>query len=228
MRPSNVTLPFTWSYSALSAYEKCPAKIRYKREGFKPPKNKYLERGIAVHEAGEAFLKSPHRRNPPEDYAKNFNVPMLKLRGYNPIAEGEVALTRAWEPTGWFGPQTWFRAKIDARYVDPQQDDLMHVVDFKTGRPRPSYQLQDLCYTVATFAKHPEIERVRLEFWYLDHGVVLGPKKELRRKNVFEGGKRELTVRAARFENERGWKEAPGAHCQYCDYSQRKGGPCKY
>lgn len=221
------TKPFAWSYSALSAYETCPGKIRFKREGHIMEKNIYMQRGIDIHTEGEVYLKKA-RGEVPATYSK-LKQEMIQLRKNSAIAEGEFAFTRNWaKKVSWFDKDVWFRAKIDAHYFDKTDPSLVHVIDFKTGRPKPSYILQDQIYTVAMFEAYPQAEKVKLGFWYVDHGLILPEKPKIfKRSNILNGWRKELDIRARRFETEKKWLEKKGAHCSYCEFSKRKNGPCK-
>lgn len=224
---TNEKKPFTWSYSALSSYETCPAQAAYRKAKTPTKLNKYLIRGIAVHQEGEDYM-SGKIRNVPKAYSK-FADQMKYVRKIGGISEAELAFTRQWDQTGYWAKDVWLRVKMDLRWMDPNEKDLLNVVDYKTGTPKASYKLQDLIYTVTGFLAHQEAMRLQLQMWYLDHGVVM-PERSfvVKRSNILRGGLKELELRAKRFENEKDWKPKKGSHCQYCDYSKRKGGPCKY
>lgn len=225
--------PFAWSYSSLTTYETCPLKDKFRRDKAPKPFNKYLTRGIAVHQLGEDYLNGKLKKVPTE-YAQ-FAKPLAELKKAGAQAELELAFTRQWEPTEWFGDRTWFRCKLDVQHEGPSQPDkkgdvgaLLRVIDFKTGRPK-EYPEQERINVMAALLGEPEAVAATMEFWYLDQGVVLPKKPKLYvRKNMLSGAMKEYTIRAARMEAEKKFLPKKGSHCSYCDYSRRKGGPCKF
>jgi len=225
--------PFAWSYSTLVAYETCPLKHKFRLEKAPKPFNKYLERGIAVHKLGEDYLNGKLKRVPKE-YAQ-FAKPLAALKKAGAQAELELAFTRKWEPTEWFGDRTWFRCKLDVCEDHPLHQEkqgregvLLRVIDFKTGRPK-DYPEQERINVMAALLGDPQATCATMEFWYLDHGVALPKKPKLYvRKNMLKGAMNEFEVRASRMEKEKKFLPKKGAHCAYCDYSKRKGGPCPH
>ena len=222
--------PFYWSYSALTAYETCALKRKFQLDKAPRPQNKYLERGIAIHKLGEQFLKGELKKVPKE--YKLFAKPLTELRKLGAQAELELAFTRKWELTEWFGERTWFRCKLDVQHDIPTPRPVLRpnlrLIDFKTGRPK-DYPEQERLTVMAALLAAPESLGATFEFWYLDHGVILPKKPKLYlRKNMLRGTMKEFEIRAARMEKEKKFLPKKGAHCSFCDYSKRKGGPCPH
>lgn len=218
--------PFFWSYSSLSTYETCALKYKYRKEKIPTRPNKYLENGIKVHKLGESYLKGTIRKIP-EEYAQ-FKDPIKELRSEQAQSEVELAFTRKWELTGWWD-DPWLRIKIDALIgVEHSLEGVATIIDFKTGRPK-EYPDQERLYKTGVLAAYPEVNKALVQFWYLDHGIVL-PKSPVvvSRKNFLAGAQKEFEIRAGRMEKEKKFAPTPGGHCSYCDYSNRKGGPCKF
>lgn len=219
---------FTWSYSALKDFETCPAKYKYRREKTPTRKNEYSQRGIEVHEGGEKYLKGEGKL--PKEF-KLFSKQLKDLRDkLAASAESAVAFTRKWHLTGWWDPDVWLRIKLDVSWIteDVRGDEFAHVVDFKTGKPR-EYPEQERIYAAATLCRYPEPKRVDVQFWFLDHGIMM-PKRPAvySRANALRGIQQEFTLRAKRMEQAKKFEPRPGGACKFCDYSKRKGGPCKY
>ena len=225
--------PFAWSYSSLTTYETCPLKDKFRRDKAPQPYNKYRERGITVHQLGEDYLNGKLKKVPKE--YEHFAKPLTELRKAGAQAELELAFTREWLPTEWFGDRTWFRCKLDVQNDGPFKQGkkgneglLLDVIDFKTGRPK-EYPEQERINVMAALLGKPEAVAARIQFWYLDHGVVLPKKPKIYvRKNMLSGTMKEFEIRASRMEKETKFLPKKGSHCSYCDYSKRKGGPCKF
>lgn len=216
---------FAWSLSRLGDFETCPLKYKYKSiDRVHTPPNKYAERGIRIHELGEKYLKGK-LRSVPKEYAK-FKLQMQMLKKESAISEGQLAFDRKWNQTGWFDDNCWFRIKIDARYFE--DDETITIIDFKTGRVKDYAIQQDVSGFVGLLTA-PNAERAKVKFWFLDHGTELPTRGGVYlRKKTLPGSLKMFESRAARMEKEKKFNPTPGAHCSYCDFSKRKGGPCKY
>ena len=220
--------PFAWSYSVLTAYETCPLKRKFQLDKAPKPFNKYMSRGIEIHQEGEDYLNGKLKRVP-QSYQK-FSDQLKALKKNKAQAEQELAFTREWKLTEWFGDKTWFRCKLDANHKQEtiQGAFLLRVIDFKTGRPK-EYLEQERVNVMAALLGEPRAKAATMEFWFLDQGVCIPKKPRMYiRNNMLKGAMKEFEIRAARMEAEKKFPPKIGSHCSYCDYSKRKGGPCPH
>jgi len=125
--------PFSWSYTALTAYENCPKAYAANRFYCTIPwvDTEAIIYGNRVHKAAELFLKGiPHpdieALKPVEKYA----TAMLRS-GHRVEAELEIALTRQLKPVSWFAKDAWFRIKLDI--VITKQKVNVWYGDWKSG-----------------------------------------------------------------------------------------------
>ncbi len=225
-----ISRPFAWSYSALGDYETCPAKYGFRKAKVPTPKNPYMERGIEIHGEAEAYLKREVRALPKS--LKLLKDEFKELLVVDAIAEGQMAFTRKWEPTGWFADDVWLRVKVDAHYRS--DDKTARVIDFKTGRVpfEDKYSEQKRIYAAAGMCHYPAVSQVSVELWYVDHGIIRpdpakGKREIYTRKSHLRGIQQEFTLRAKRMESDKVLKPRPSiTNCKWCDYSCHKGGPC--
>lgn len=214
----------SWSYSSWRQFTQCPAQWRYERIDRLPkaPPGPPLLRGIAIHEALEAYLKTPEGAEIPPDL-ESWQHELERLRSLpGLVAEGQFAFTEAGEVCDWKDwDRCWLRAKLDAHYV---LKDTLHLVDFKTGRVRDQDGVHQLeLYAWVGFTAFPEIAKVRPELWYLDAGDLDDRHLFTRRKD-FAHLDRVWRSRAAEVLEAEKYDPKPGRHCHWCPYAG--GNPC--
>ena len=140
--------------------------------------------------------------------------------------EQQLGLDKNWQPTEWFGADTWCRIVMDCMYDDLKLDHLRIVIDHKTGKIRAEHEQQLDLYAIGAFATAPKnITEVRAELWYLDQGEI--NEKIFDRADV-EKLKKEWAKRAALMFKDRTFKPNPGDACRFCPYRKDKSGHCKY
>lgn len=215
----------TWSYTRWSDYATCPALYKFKYlDKIPTPKNAAMARGTKIHELAEAYVRKQIGGLPKE--LARFAAAFQKLRAKaETVAEQEWGFTRAWEPTGYFAPDVWLRAKCDAAV--PLKSKVT-VIDYKTGREYPSHVQQTSLYALAAFQQYPQVARVQTQFWYLDDGHQVD--------EVFT--KAELPVmrevweeRVTPMEADTEFTPTPGEACRKysgCPMGKSKGGPCAF
>lgn len=160
------------SYSSIKKYELC-ARWFYIEKVLKVKggSGAGAERGEKMHKALENFLKGTRKTLPKEvaDFADDL-AELKKQKGL--MVEDEWAFDNHWEPVAWKHAEVYMRMKLDAMY--PMKKDAMMVIDFKTGKVKESEHVEQAgLYALGTFIHHPEVKRVTVEFWYLDHDEVL-------------------------------------------------------
>lgn len=213
-----------WSYSRVELYERCPLAFKLRHIDKVPEEpSPAMERGNRVHADLAAHILG---QGPiPAEGAKMAG--MLGELAALPMAmksvEQEWGFDRHWNPTGWFGKDTWLRVKLDACVVYP--DGTADVIDHKTGKKYATNNDQMELFALAVFRKFPDVVQATTRLWYVDSGdevakdfvVVdadyLMARWEQRIEPMFAD-----TVFAPR----------PNDKCRFCSYAKGKGGPCKF
>lgn len=222
-----------WSYSRLSAYEKCALQAKYKYIDKLPePESAALVKGGEAHDTLAQYL----RGDLPTDGSfepsivpgwTHFGRLLNDLRDLKPEVEQQWGYNRRWQPTGWFGKDTWFRSVLDASLV--YGDNTGDVIDFKTGKPYPpDTAKQAELYAISMVQRFHAITHVTVRFWYVDLAQQ-GAEAVYR----FEKGQaQELMPRwekkAEKMLTDEIMAPRPGEHCKWCPFAKSKGGPCKY
>lgn len=166
-----------WSFSSLQVYEKCPlqAKLKYV-DRIPEPKSKFSERGTAIHDSAEAFVRGDVKELIPElsCYAEELHTLRDLYAQGRVIVEQEWAHTKNWDQTDWRAEDAWLRLKLDFLVLMPDEITGM-VVDLKSGKKHGNeikHAQQGQLYTGCTFIRHPKLKRIITEFWYSDQDDI--------------------------------------------------------
>lgn len=219
-----------WSYSRYGDYTQCPAMFKYKHLDKLPTKGSpAMQRGSDIHKEGENWLKTPGKRPLPASYV-NFKAEMLQLKGLAPMVEQQWGFTRQWQPTGWFGNDTWLRIICDVavKYDDGTAD----IIDFKTGKMYETNKDQVELFSTSPFMKWPEVNEVTTRLWYLDvtdpSGAGDNVVEQEYTRGDFDRIKAGWEKKVQPMFNDRKFAPRPSGKCGWCDFSKAKGGPCKF
>lgn len=223
-----------WSFSRLYTYRRCPAWFKYQNlDKIPQPPVPAMERGSAMHQTLEDFIKNPRKRLP---VAMKLIAPtMAKIRKQTPRAELELAFTRDWKPVSWFDAQLnegGVRIKIDLIYR-PNADTLC-VADYKSGRVNPEgHQEQLRLYKLAMLlTEATQAQAITTGVWYIDHESVprlLSTTVKASFTATLKDEQKYWIKESAKLVKDKLFKPTPGRNCAWCPYSFRKqlttGGP---
>jgi hypothetical protein len=150
-----------WTYSRLEKFETCPKQFfhtKVLKDVFEPPTEATIW-GKVVHIAFEKRIRDgtplPEGMTQWEGIASRIE----KLPGRK-LMEHEMALDDAYRPTEW--NQAWTRGIADVVVLNGKQ---AAVLDYKTGKQKPSEQLN--LYAAYIMAHFPEVERVETGYIWL-------------------------------------------------------------
>ena len=214
-----------WSYSRYADYRQCPLRFKLKHiDRLKEPGSPAMQRGSEIHKKGEDWLNAKRKRKLPEEYT-HFADEMHQLRELNPMVEQQWGFTSDWEPTSWFGSDTWLRVVCDVAIV--YDDGDADVIDFKTGRKYDTNEEQVELFGNAIFWKFPDVERVTTRLWYLDQPNDNEVVREFERKDAPKV-RREWEKKIVPMFKDKRFAPTPNEKCRWCAFSKDKGGPCPY
>jgi hypothetical protein len=135
--------PFSWSYTALSAYENCP--LAYAEERFyctsKFIETEAIRDGNRGHQCAEDILNEKVPKDPIYlDKIQPYTTAFLdaKSRGAELLVEHEIALNRQMGRVSWFAKDAWFRGKLDVVLITPMGggEKQAVIIDWKFGKVR--------------------------------------------------------------------------------------------
>lgn len=218
-----------WSYSRYADYQQCPLRFKLKHiQKMKEPGSPAMQRGSDIHKMGENYLKAAKRpRTVPKEYA-NFKDEMAQLHGLNPLVEQQWGFTSKWQPTGWFGADTWLRIVADVAVV--YDDNTADLIDFKTGRMYDTNEEQVELFSAGMFMKFPELEGVTTRLWYLDVDPTKVNPEIVREydRGDFERVRKSWEKKIVPMFKDKRFAPTPNEKCRWCSFSKDKGGPCPY
>lgn len=140
--------PFSWSYTALTDFEGCPARYAAARFYFTTPfqETEAIVWGNRVHKAAELVLKGKDHKDPEAFAPVAPYVTALKASGHFIEAETEITLTENLELTGWFAKDAWLRVKLDV--VVTKEPNTAVLWDWKTGKIKEGDDQLRICAAV--------------------------------------------------------------------------------
>lgn len=185
-RKSDKPKQFTsWGFTRYNDYKQCPLKAKLKHlDKIEEPASEPMQRGIAVGEATEAYVKGQIKKMPME-LAKfrdifNFVRDAFKKHPDRMVVEETWGFTKEWSATPY---DNWakcaVRIKIDCGYYDGEGKDpfvRMTIRDWKTGKFKTDkveeYTQQLELYALGAFMMNPKLKNVEAFLVFLDLGVI--------------------------------------------------------
>jgi CRISPR/Cas system-associated exonuclease Cas4 (RecB family) len=232
----------SWSFSRYQDYKQCPRKFKLKHiDRIKEPGSEALDRGAAIHELAENYLKGKIARIPKE--LKTFETEFKKLKQLykskvNAMhVEDNWAFTKTWDETQWDNwAHCWVRIKLDCAHLE--QDGVLVVTDWKTGKFREemneAYVEQLELYALSALLLKPWLKEVRPRLVYLDASMiypfedeplVYTQKDVARLKKLWE-------KRVAPMFKDKVFAPRPNNKCRWCHYRAANktngGGQCEF
>jgi len=165
----------TWSYSALSTFEKCPYRSYLQKIKKLPePQHPAAKRGTDIHDQAERYVRGEiDFPKTLKKFTESFETLRELFAKGQVELEGDWGFTQDWEICGWRAEDVWARIKLDA--LVRMDETSARVIDYKTGRKfgnEVAHAQQALLYAISTFIRYPEIDFIKTELWYLDHAAV--------------------------------------------------------
>lgn len=224
-----------WSFSRYNTYAQCPLRARLlyidKR---KEPGSPAMERGNDIHKLAEGYIKGQLPRLPKELalFRTSFTALRAAFRKGAVAVEETWAFRRDWTRTTWDDWNgCWLRVKLDAAHV--VGDEVM-VIDFKTGKFSPQYNLDQYLeqldlYALASLLVHPD-KTVTPWLHFLDQDVVYPATDQPRvyTPKDLPRLKREWEKKIKPMLNDRKFAPRPSNMCRFCSFRKDNGGPCQY
>ena len=224
----------SWSHSKLTDFEKCKFLAYLKHDQKIPEPERPLpqgksehanDRGSRIHDAAELFVRG---KGPMTSELMKFSPEFDKLRRLFMLGqvelEGEWGMSREWEIAKWRG--AWLRLKLDALVFRNKYEAV--AIDYKSGKKfgnevKHAQQLQ--LYSLVTFLRHPKLEEIDTELWYLDVDDITC--RHYTRDQALRF-KPNYNMRGEALTSCEKWPPNPNKYtCQWCLYGPEHSGHCK-
>jgi hypothetical protein len=155
---------FSFSYSKLKNFETCPKRSWHldHAKDVKEEEGEALLYGNTVH---KVLAEAVSGKAPLPKHFSNLQpwVDKITRTDGKILVEQQLAITKDFGPTDWFGKDAWYRGIADViKVVGP----VAVVLDYKTGKIiEDGVQLALMAQCV--FSHHPDIQKIRTEFVWL-------------------------------------------------------------
>lgn len=162
-------MPFAWSFSKIKNSEQCPKRY-YEvdvAKNFKEDEGEALTWGNTVHaEFAKALLNGMPL--PPEMAQYENWIDRVRRGPGDLYVERKLALTKDFQPTGYFDSNVWYRGIGDVIRV---WDDVALVLDWKTGKILED-ESQLMLMAQCVFSYFPAVRIVQSQYVWLKHDCV--------------------------------------------------------
>lgn len=216
-----------WSFSAYDLWYQCP--LKYKLEKIDKLKRKdtaALAKGREVHDIIAKYLAKETDWLPETAVkAKNARATYAQFREFDDvIIEKQWGFTSGWKPTGWFSGDTWLRTVVDAGVL--YEDMSAEVIDHKTGKKRSGYADQLELFATSVFCHMPSVTMVttRLQFVDFEEDPVMEDYPAKDRDSLIAKWNKKVEP----MFNDTTFNPRPSDKCSFCDWSNSKGGQCRF
>lgn len=216
-----------WSYSRLHQWEECPllAKEKFITKSIPTDDSPAMKRGKDVHEGLANFLLGKAQGVPREVLVFPRVEKVISEISQFPdkVVEQQWGFTNNWQPTGWFGGDTWFRSILDVGLL--YEDNTCEAVDWKTGKKYDSNMDQMKSQAVAMFGRYRMMTHCTVRLVYVDTGDE--EMAEIR-KDEIPSIKADFEKRVGKMFSDTVFAPRPNQRCRFCPISRSKGGKCAF
>ena len=141
-----------------------------------------------------------------------------RLRVNQAKAEQAWRVDAQWQPVA---SGSWLLGYVDVTFT---RDGLLHVYDFKSGKPYPSHKSQLELYALLGLAQNLEAPAVSVGAIYLDTGKI-GAQRTIDRVEAMTL-RANWTSRALALMADEAYQPKRGRGCYRCAFKDSLGGPC--
>lgn len=214
-----------WSWSRFETFELCPYQFKLKFiDKLASPGSPAMARGNEIHKQTAAYILG-QTDTIPEAVKLPFHRKLLEecRAADDKVVEQQWGFTRQWEPTGWFGNDTWLRTIVDYGVV--YEDMEVEVLDWKSGKAYGHNAEQVELFGLAVLCHFKPATKVTTRLVYFDAGTEQVDVVEAKDKNKLIA---KWTAKVQPMFDEVNFLPRPNDRCRFCDFSRSKGGPCRF
>ena len=205
---------YTWSYSALSEYLKCPRKyyeIRVAQNYEVIPSEKMIY-GTEVHKALEDYVRDGIALAKNYERFKSVVDELIAIPG-DKYCEYEMALTRDKKTCDFKDPDRWVRGIADLLIVD---DDYAFIVDYKTGSNKYPDSKQLKLMALMTFIHFPKVQKIKAGLLFVMHNSFITEQYVRWDMDKYWKDFEQSLARLDMSYDNNIWQANPTPLCRYC------------
>lgn len=216
-----------WSISRLHSYEQCPLQFKEKfiTKSVATDDSPAMQRGKDIHDGIAKFLIGKAAGCPRDALVfPRMEQVISEIHAFpDKVVEQQWGFNPNWQPTGWFGNDTWFRSILDVGLL--YEDNTAESIDWKTGKKYGTNMDQMKSQAVAMFGRYRQLTNVTVRLAYLDTG-----DEEIAeiRKDEQHSIKADFEKRVAKMLADDIHAPKPNDKCKWCPISRSKGGKCAF
>lgn len=233
---------FRWSFSQWENYNGCPARWKYKSVMKLPsaPPGPAAARGLQIHSTIEDYIAQrvdvAHKDVKPEYY------PIFDQFRNHPNGERHCeyrfTLTQDWQLAGPLqAGKGWLVMVLDAVRVGDDHAGphatrstplQIHVGEWKSGKPKDTHGDQRKMYALGALLRWHWADEVLVTTHYVE-GTEKSQRLKVPNTLTAKDKLKDLwNGRVEQMQSDKLCAPKPGMHCNWCDYSKKKGGPCVF
>jgi len=235
---------FRWSFSAWEQYETCPQAYKFKRIDRLPtqPPGPAAARGLDLHDRVERSIKNeidvsdlltadPSKRFGDKKQAVIHDkyIPIIEAYRDHPNGdrhtERKMCFDEEWYLTGP-GKFASCVAVLDAVkfHITDEGKKVCEIGEWKSGSPKDRHADQRNLYAMFGL-KGWLADEVRVTTYYLE--LDIKPERLVVAATAWDKLVAKWSARRDAIKRDKLFAPRTGAHCNWCDFSKRKGGPCR-
>ena len=225
---SNATKQFRWSFSQWETYNACPAKWKFRSVLKLPgsPPGPAAARGLQIHDSVEKYILGGEVRDL-HGAVKSKYIPIFdEIRNHengDRYCEKKLGFDVDWNVCAPTQSNTSCIAILDA--IRFKNDGTAVVYEWKSGKPKDTHSDQRKLYALSSFI-HWKATQAEVTTFYLEDTEV--PQKLTIKASGAEKLKALWNDRIAQMQRDQFCAPRPSFGCIWCDYSAKKGGPCRF
>lgn len=221
-----------WSFSRWDMWHTCPLLFKLRHiDKLEEPTGEAMLNGRRVHNTLKDYLLlAPDQVRPTAQVeaaaqaaGKAWSLVQEVAAFDNKVVEQQWGYTVNWAPTSWFGPATWFRSIIDVGVL--YDDQTAEVVDWKTGKPRGTYDQEMELFAISVMARAPQVTHVTTRLAFTDFKSEVFA--DFPRSDLYNLMRKWNAAVQPMFEDTT-FLPRPNDKCKFCHFSRSNTGKCRY
>lgn len=222
----------TYSFSQWERYNQCPANWKYKVRDRLPtsPAGPAAQRGLEIHATIEAYINGaqPWTLHPAikPDYVHVFDE-FRRWSGGDRWTERKLGMDKEWSWASPEDPEKHVLMVLDVvAFHKPKAGAYgkLKIGEWKSGKPKDTHKDQRTIYALGGLTWW-QADEVEVETHYVEG--TADTERLIAKRSALPKLIRIWDDRFKQMEDDKICAPRPGRHCDWCDFSRLKGGPCR-